>query len=167
VGDTSGGTQLLLIYDFDAMHVNDIEWLPDASGFLFSMSYVNFEEFSDIFEYNFATQDITQLTPGLLVESGDGGAYGFSISPDGQQIAFERAVYPYDTPSSLWMMNRDGSDMHKFADDAGTSCLGSDPIAPGAHNYKPQPIQRHRRGLCVHPHGQWHRLCERLGRALE
>jgi hypothetical protein len=130
VGDTSGGTQLLLIYDFDAMHVNDIEWLPDASGFLFSMSYVDFEEFSDIFEFNFATQDIIQLTPGLLVESGVGGAYGFSISPDGQQIAFERAVYPYDTPSSLWMINRDGSDMHKFADDAGTPAWSQTPSLP-------------------------------------
>jgi hypothetical protein len=132
VGDTSGGTQLLLIYDFDAMHVNDIEWLPDESGFLFSMSYVDFEEFSDIFEYNFATQDLTQLTPSLLVDSGDGGAYGLSISPDGEQIVFERAVYPYDTPSSLWMMNRDGSNMHKFADDAGSPAWGQTPslLAP-------------------------------------
>jgi len=130
VGDTSGGTQLLLIYDLDAMHVNDIEWLPDESGFLFSMSYVDFEEFSDIFEYNFTTQDITQLTSSLLVDSGDGGAYGLSISPDGEQIVFERAAYPYDTPSSLWMMNRDGSNLHKFADDAGTPAWGQTPSFP-------------------------------------
>lgn len=130
VGDTSGGTQLYTIIDFDAMHVNDIEWLPDASGFIFSMSYVNFEEYSDIFEYNFATQDITQLTPDLLVDSGIGGAFGFSISPDGQQIVFERAVYPYDTPSSLWMINRDGSNMVKFADDAGTPAWTQTPSLP-------------------------------------
>ena len=36
-----------------------------------------------------------------------------------RQIVFERAVYPFDTSSSLWIVNRDGSNMHKLVDDAG------------------------------------------------
>ncbi len=119
MGDASGGTQVVLFYDYSAEYVHDIEWLPDGSGFLFTKFHVELGYFSDIYEYNFATQKITQLTPSLNDESGDGGARGLSISPDGQQIVFERAVYLSDTPSSLWIINRDGSNMHKLADDAG------------------------------------------------
>jgi len=119
MGDASGGTQVVLFYDYSAEYVHDIEWLPDGSGFLFTKFHVELGYFSDIYEYNFATQKITQLTPSLNDEKSDGGARGLSISPDGQQIVFERAVYLSDTPSSLWIINRDGSNMHKLADDAG------------------------------------------------
>lgn len=127
VGDASGGTQVVLFYDYSAENVYDIEWLPDASGFLFTKFHVELGYFSDIYEYNFATQEITQLTPSLNDESEDGGARGLSISPDGQQIVFERAVYLSNTPSSLWIMNRDGSDLRKLADNAGRPAWGRVP----------------------------------------
>jgi Tol biopolymer transport system component len=130
VGDTSGGTKLVPLDNWTGPHIYDIEWLPDGSGFLFSENYVNFEIYTDIFEYNFTTQEITQLTPSLLDESGDGGARGLSISPDGQQIVFERAVYPFETPSSLWIMNSDGSGLHKLADDAARPAWGQTPSFP-------------------------------------
>ncbi len=126
VGDTSGGTKLMPFTSY-ADTVSDIEWLPDGSGFLFSMRWVPLNICSDIFEYNFATQQITRLTPTLWDESSDGGARGLSISPDGQQIVFERAVYPYDTSSSLWIMNRDGTGLHKLAGDAGRPAWGRVP----------------------------------------
>jgi hypothetical protein len=141
LGDTSGGTQLVLFYDFDGQDVHDIEWLPDGSGFLFTLFYVDFEFYSDIFEYNFATKSITQLTPSLLDESGNGGARGLSISPDGQQIVFERAVYPFDTASSLWIMNRDGSNLHKLADDAGRPAWGQVPAPPAASVFLPMVVR--------------------------
>lgn len=106
------------------------EWLPDGSGFLFSLQWVPMSICSDIFEYNFAAQSITQLTPTLPDESEDGGARGLSISPDGQQIVFERAIYPFDTSSSLWMMNRDGSNLHKLFNDAGRPAWGQIPTFP-------------------------------------
>jgi Tol biopolymer transport system component len=117
----------VLLIDYNAEYIHDIEWLPDASGFLFTRFYVELGYFSDIYEYNLTTQSITQLTPTLSDESGDGGARGLSISPDGQQIVFERAVYLSDTPSSLWIMNRDGSNMHKLADDGGRPAWGKVP----------------------------------------
>ncbi len=127
-GSTSGGTKLVPINAYyGAEVVYDIEWLPDASGFLFTKFYVNLEFYSDIYEYNFATQSITQLTPSLPDESADGGARGLSISPDGQQIVFERAVYPFNTSSSLWIINRDGSGLHKLADDAARPAWGQTP----------------------------------------
>jgi Tol biopolymer transport system component len=141
VGDTSGGTQMVLIYDFDGKYIHDIEWLPDGSGFLFSENYVNFEIFSDIFEYNLATQKITQLTPSLLDESGAGGSRGLSISPDGRQIVFERAVYPFDTSNSLWIMNRDGSGLRKLANDAGRPSWGRVPAPLDKRVYLPTVVR--------------------------
>ena len=130
VGDTSGGTQLVVIHDYSAQYVQDIAWLPDGSGFLFSMAHTEMGHFSDIYEYNFATQEITQLTPTLNDESEYGGARGISISPDGQQIVFERAVYLSDAPSSLWIMNIDGTDLHMLLYDAGSPAWGPTPSFP-------------------------------------
>jgi hypothetical protein len=135
VGDASGGTHLVITYDYQGEYTHDIEWLPDASGFLFSYFYVKPGYFSDIFEYNFATQQINQLTTLPPDDSGDGGARGLSISPNGQQIVFERAVYLSDTPSSLWIMNYDGSNLHKIADDAGRPAWSQlpPPLTPRAY----------------------------------
>ena len=139
VGDASGGTLLVHDYDYQGEYIHDIEWLPDGSGFLFTKFYVELGYYSDIFEYNFATQSITQLTPSLNDESSDGGARGLSISPDGQQIVFERAVYLNDSTSSLWIMNRDGSGLHKLADDAGRPAWGlKDPSMPPDPNPTPE-----------------------------
>ncbi|NTV80936.1 MAG: hypothetical protein HGA24_05895, partial [Candidatus Aminicenantes bacterium] len=128
VGNASGGTQLVTVPDYSGQNVHDIEWLPDGSGFLFAMKFTQFPPdppgmYSDIFKYNFASQVITRLTS-LRYDSDAGGAQGLSISPDGQQIVFERAVDPSDTNGSLWIMNRDGSNMHKLADDAGRPAWG-------------------------------------------
>jgi Tol biopolymer transport system component len=137
VGNASGGTQMVLIPDYSGQYAHDIEWLPDGSGFLFSLRWVPMNICSDIFEYNFATQEITRLTPSLWDESDDGGARGLSISPDGQQIVFERAVYPLDTNGSLWIMNRDGSGLHKLADDAGRPAWGRAPAPLDKRVYLP------------------------------
>ncbi len=123
VGDTSGGTKLVPISAYyGAEVVYDIEWLPDASGFLFTKRYVNYGIYTDIFEYNFATKEITQLT-----SLGDNSARGFSISPDGQQVVFER-VDEYDTTSSLWILERDDLDVYKLIDDAGRPAWGQTPV---------------------------------------
>ena len=135
VGDTSGGTKLMPVTSYAEM-VHDIEWLPDGSGFLFSQFHVELGYFSDIYEYNFATQQITQLTT-LSDESDDGGARGLSISPDGQQIVFERAIYLDDSTSSLWMMDRDGLNLHELADDAVRPAWGQTPAPLTPRAYLP------------------------------
>jgi hypothetical protein len=140
VGDTSGGTQLVLLYDYSAEYVRDIEWLPDASGFFFTMFYVDFEYYADVFEYDFATQSITKLTPSLNDESGAGGARGLSISPDGQHVVFER-VNATNGASSLWIMNRNGSGLHKFADDAVRPAWGRTPAPLDNRVYLPLVVK--------------------------
>jgi len=142
VGNPSGGTKVVPISAFyDGETVYDIEWLPDASGFLFTKFYVDFDFYADIFEYNFATRGITKLTPSLSDESAVGGARGLSISPDGQQIVFERAVYLSDTGNSLWIINRDGSGLHKLANDAGRPAWGKVPPPLDKHVYIPLVVK--------------------------
>jgi len=120
VGDASGGSKLVPIYR--AEMVRDIEWLPDASGFLFTEMYVPLNIQTNLFEYSFATKEATQLT-----SLGDDSARGLAISPDGRQVVFEREGA--DATTSLWIMNRDGSDLRKLLDDAGRPAWGRLPAA--------------------------------------
>ena len=142
VGNASGGTQLVPISAYyGAEVVYDIEWLPDASGFLFTKHYFDFEISYDllanVFEYNFATQGITRLT-----SLTDDSARGLSISPDGQYIVFERVADEFDSTSSLWIMNRNGSGLHKLANDAGRPAWGRVPPPPAARVYLPLVVRR-------------------------
>ncbi len=122
VGETLTSTKLVSISAYyGAEVVYDIEWLPDASGFLFTKRYVNFEIYTDIFEYNFATKAITPLTSLL-----DNSARGLSISPDGQQVVFER-VDDDDSTSSLWILDRDDLDVYQLINDAGRPAWGQTP----------------------------------------
>jgi hypothetical protein len=119
VGNASGGTQLVTIEDLTGRTILDVEWLPDGSGFLYSMRWVPLDICADIFEYDFATHEITKLTPNLVDKYGYGGARGLSISPDGQQIVFERAIYLTEADNSVWIINRDGTGLRMLANDAG------------------------------------------------
>lgn len=88
-----GATDLLL----------GVQWLPDGSGFLFSLSTGSA---SNIYEYSFAKKAATQLThfEGEF-------ARGFNIAPDGQSVVFERAKAFRDQHPDLWVMQLDGKNM--------------------------------------------------------
>ncbi|HYX28955.1 MAG TPA: hypothetical protein VE863_10325 [Pyrinomonadaceae bacterium] len=78
----------------------EVEWLPDASGFLFALSTGSS---ANIYRYSFATKQPAQLThfDGEFVRS-------FSIAPDGQSVVFERAPQFRGGSSNLWTMRIDG-----------------------------------------------------------
>jgi Tol biopolymer transport system component len=105
--------ELLVTYDIFHLLV-DLKWLPDGTGFLFSAAefrnggWVN----SNLYEYLFATRQLRQITTFT-----DEFADRFSISPDGQWIAFERAVKGAFT--DLWLVRRDGTSMQLLARKAG------------------------------------------------
>ena len=142
VGNMSGGTKLVDIDNSDGQAVWDIDWLPDGSGFLFTVKYWDWDSFgflTDIFEYKFNPSGLTQLT-----DLGDDSAHLLSISPDGQYLVFERVADEFDSTSSLWIMNRDGSGLHKLADDAGRPAWGpvfTPPPPPKALIYLPTVIR--------------------------
>jgi hypothetical protein len=134
LGDTSGGERLVPFSDSDASRVYDIEWLPDGSGFLYSKFYVGLGYFCNIFRYDFATHDITQLTD--LPRDTD-LVHGLSVSPDGQQVVFERVVDEVDSNSSVWIVNIDGSNLHKLVDNAGRPAWGRIPAPLIARSHLP------------------------------
>jgi Tol biopolymer transport system component len=87
----------------------------------------------NIFEYDLATDRITQRT-----DIDDESVMGMVISPDGQHIVFERTTDPvFDPTSSLWIINRDGSGLHKLADDAGRPAWGRAPAPLDKRVYLP------------------------------
>ena len=99
--------------------------------------YIDLGTFTGIFEYNFATQQITRL----MHLADDQNLRGFSISPDGQQIVFEWVTEVWDPTSSLWIVNRDGSGLHKLADDAGRPAWGQVPPPPTPSAYLPMVVR--------------------------
>lgn len=97
-----------LLYSFDsAENLIDLKWLPDGSGFLFAVTG-NFQANSNIWEYNFATQAVTQITRFSSEFAGH-----FAISPDGQSIVFERAATG-SAQTDLWLMSRAGGNLRLF-----------------------------------------------------
>lgn len=138
VGNASGGTMLVPINAIYGETVYDIEWLPDGSGFLFSKLYTNLGIFNDIFEYNFQTGHITQVTH---LPDSEGGARGISISPDGQSVVFEWVPEPWDPTSSLWIINRDGSNQRWLLDNAGRPAWGQRPPSPTPRAYLPMLLR--------------------------
>jgi hypothetical protein len=93
-----------------------LQWLPDGSGFLFSL---NTGAAANIYQYSFATRKATQLT------RFDGEfARGFSISPDGQWVVFERAKAFNDRNPDWWVMQLDGRNMRLLVKNASSPSWG-------------------------------------------
>jgi hypothetical protein len=85
--------------------VVDLQWLPDGSGFVFTKQ--NFIDRSNVYRYDFMGGGITQLT-----QFTNEFAIDVSVSPDGQWIVFERSTTNELTSGDLWLMRRDGTDLH-------------------------------------------------------
>jgi hypothetical protein len=109
-GSTSRGTPVATLNDY--VRLADIHWLPDGSGFMVARTGSLLDENVNLYEYSLSDGTVRQLT----TFSGE-YARRFSISPDGQRIAFEK-VTTLDGASDLWVMNRDGSDAHLVVRDA-------------------------------------------------
>ena len=90
-------------YPLSERFVRDLRWLPDGSGFLFAKQTALLDESVNLFEHLFATGQTRQIT----TLSGE-HVRAFSVSPDGQLVAFERAA-TLDGPSAIWVMRRDGT----------------------------------------------------------
>jgi hypothetical protein len=101
-GSDTVGTKLI---ETGIEGVIDLQWLPDGSGFLFTQQ--NFVDRSNVYRYDFATGDTTQLTQ-FTTEF----AIDVSPSPDGQSIVLERSATNDLSTGDLWIMRRDGTDLH-------------------------------------------------------
>lgn len=113
-GSSGAGEQLLSypVYQY----VRGIAWLPDGSGFIFSLDELD-DSFqasrANLFEYNFATEQTKRIT-----NFTDQFAGGVSVSPDGQQIVFDRADANIDEANyDVYIINRDGTGLKLLASD--------------------------------------------------
>ena len=116
--------RLILYSQASSRMANDVRWLPDGSGFLYShfTNYIdvyndeNRKIGSNIFRYDLKTKKITQITN---VTKGYAGR--FTISPDGQWIVYERGQAAEGEDENtlfeltdlskidLWIVKMDGS----------------------------------------------------------
>ena len=115
---TEGASQLPApVATFDRYtRITDLRWLPDGSGFIVAKQDDLLDEDVNLYEFIFATGDLTKLT-----DFSFGGEFvrRFALSPDGQQIVFERAVDLDTGDSDLWIADRDGSNAQLLVNDAG------------------------------------------------
>ncbi|HZI53553.1 MAG TPA: hypothetical protein VFD56_07620, partial [Chitinophagaceae bacterium] len=93
--------------------LNDLHWLPDGSGLLYSTPDL-MRQSSNVFRYDFKTRTTTQVT-NLENEF----AKKFDISPDGAWIVYERAKEnDENAPSDIWIQQMNGSEAKSLVKNA-------------------------------------------------
>jgi hypothetical protein len=102
-GSDNIGTELI---DTGIEQVIDVQWLPDGSGFLYTQTG-DFRSNANIFHYDLSSTDVTTLTAFT-----NEFAIDVSPSPDSQWIVFERSTTIDLSSGDLWIMRRDGTELH-------------------------------------------------------
>jgi hypothetical protein len=114
-GSTDPGEPLVSYEVYE--NIRGLAWLPDGSGFVYSVIETNelFEPASaNLFLYSFASGQPLRLTSFSAEYAGQ-----LSVSPDGQQIVFERSSAQDGSGSTdLWLVGRDGSGLRLLAENA-------------------------------------------------
>ena len=123
-GVHSPSNRLTLYSTSPSRMANDVKWLPDGSGFLYSHFTNYFDVYQDetrkigsnIFKYDLRTKKTTQIT-----DVKQGFANRFTVSPNGQWIVYERGQVAEGEDEAtlfeltglskfdLWIVNIDGS----------------------------------------------------------
>jgi hypothetical protein len=103
-GSAHPGTRLHTFSELTSQLLDDLRWLPDGSGFLYSQKNEDGDA-ANIFRYDFATRRVAAVTR-LEGEF----ARRFDVSPDGAWVVFERARTADDYDNvDLWLVRTDGS----------------------------------------------------------
>jgi len=85
--------------------LEDLHWLPDGTGFLYSTVDL-YRQSSNIFRYDIKTKKTTQIT-----KLNNEFAQAFSISPDGNWIVYERAKErEARKPADIWIQKMNGAE---------------------------------------------------------
>ncbi|HEV3470019.1 MAG TPA: hypothetical protein VG148_11905 [Pyrinomonadaceae bacterium] len=103
-GGAHPGARLHTFSDLEHQLLNDLRWLPDGSGFLYSQTNPAGDS-ANIFRYDFATRRVTPVT----ILEGE-FARRFDLSPDGGFLVFERSKKLDDYREvDLWVVRSDGA----------------------------------------------------------
>ena len=118
-GGTHPGTKLVNYSDVQYQLLQDLHWLPDGSGFLYSTADL-MRSSSNIFYYDLNTKQTTQVT-----KFENEFAKKFSVSPDGNWIVYERTKeYDENSPADLWIQNLSGSESRLLVKNANSPSWG-------------------------------------------
>ena len=98
--------------------LNDLEWLPDGSGFLVSASELAYG-YANVLRYDLATRRTSAIT-----NFEDTFVKDFTISPDGKWIAFERTKGFVDDDADIWVVGTDGKGLRLLAKSANHPAWG-------------------------------------------
>ncbi|MGE5221746.1 MAG: TolB family protein, partial [Omnitrophica WOR_2 bacterium] len=113
VGQDEPGQILLKDRDLDGFSFGGLAWLPDGSGFLYSMGE-SFGDIANMFRYSFSTKQSYRLT-----NLNSGWTRNMAVSPDGSQVVFELqttgSFFEENPPADLYIMNIDGSGQRLLA----------------------------------------------------
>jgi hypothetical protein len=116
IGQMEPGQVVINSSDLNGDGFKGLAWLPDGSGFVYSMEE-DFTQRANIFRYSFSTGQSTRLTdyPTSF------WTRGLSVSPDGTQIVYALQTQGENwwdnPPMDLYLMNIDGSDNRLFVVD--------------------------------------------------
>ena len=92
--------------------LEDLRWLPDGSGFVFSSSSLLDDKEGNITRVDLATKRKTRLTDFKEHWIGQ-----ISVSPDGRWIAFERAASSDAKTADIWIVGTDGKNLRLLVKD--------------------------------------------------
>jgi hypothetical protein len=136
-GQATAGEPLLTFDSYE--DVRGLSWLPDGSGFIFSVEEGEFfqSQRANVFEYTFATENVRPLTNFTSEFAGQ-----LSISPDGSQVVFERAATEeFGAATDLWIVNRDGSGLRLLVEDGRAPTWSPGALAVPQRNFIPLTLR--------------------------
>lgn len=118
-GGAVPGEKIVVYNELPNQIAQDLRWLPDGSGFLYSHGTIT-DTAGNIYRYDFATGKSRRIA-----ELDSGFARGLSISPDGKWVVFERAggYDDYDNVE-LWIVGTDGIGMRLLVKDGQNPAWG-------------------------------------------
>ena len=118
-GETHPGKLLTAYSDIQYQILNDLHWLPDGSGLMYSTVNL-FRESANIFKYDFKSKQTTQVT-----KLENSFARKFSISPDGTWILYERApTNDEDEGIDIWIQKINGGSPKLLVKNASSPAWG-------------------------------------------
>lgn len=140
VSEGSGAAgEALVSYDASTFvaFIRGLAWLPDGSGFVFSLLEDEFymPVSANLYEYNFASGQVTSMTNFNNTFAGQ-----LTVSSDGQAIVFERSsASDGSAPTDLWVINRDGSGLRLLVENGRAPAWNPGPSLPSldSHVYLP------------------------------
>jgi len=118
-GGAHPGTKLVNYSEVEYQLLEDLHWLPDGSGFLYSAVDL-MRSSSNIFHYDFASKQTREIT-----KFENEFAKKFSISPEGNWIVYERTKeYDEHSAADLWIQEMNGSNSRLLAKNARSPSWG-------------------------------------------